>query len=186
MRRDLRDGGGAGKRATVPLPRRRGCGALRGRLPGGAVNYRHAFHAGNFADCVKHALLVWLLARPTEQVVEQGIGTTQSLLVGGVDLGRQVTDGVNTLRTTLAGITDPASAQAALPRLRQATAQIDKVSGMAGQLSDVQRRALAGVTGPPVSTLNQLFDKVLAIPGVAEIIKPTIDTLRASLARLTA
>jgi 23S rRNA (adenine2030-N6)-methyltransferase len=25
------------------------------------VNYRHAFHAGNFGDCVKHALLVWLL-----------------------------------------------------------------------------------------------------------------------------
>ncbi len=26
-----------------------------------AMNYRHAYHAGNFADCVKHALLVWLL-----------------------------------------------------------------------------------------------------------------------------
>lgn len=26
-----------------------------------AVNYRHAFHAGNFGDCMKHALLVWLL-----------------------------------------------------------------------------------------------------------------------------
>jgi 23S rRNA (adenine2030-N6)-methyltransferase len=25
------------------------------------VNYRHAFHAGNFGDCVKHALLVWML-----------------------------------------------------------------------------------------------------------------------------
>jgi 23S rRNA (adenine2030-N6)-methyltransferase len=25
------------------------------------VNYRHAFHAGNFADCVKHAIVVWLL-----------------------------------------------------------------------------------------------------------------------------
>ena len=25
------------------------------------MNYRHAFHAGNFADCVKHALLVWLV-----------------------------------------------------------------------------------------------------------------------------
>jgi len=25
------------------------------------VNYRHAFHAGNFGDCVKHALLVWLI-----------------------------------------------------------------------------------------------------------------------------
>ena len=25
------------------------------------MNYLHAFHAGNFADCMKHALLVWLL-----------------------------------------------------------------------------------------------------------------------------
>ncbi len=25
------------------------------------MNYRHAFHAGNFADCFKHALLIWLL-----------------------------------------------------------------------------------------------------------------------------
>jgi 23S rRNA (adenine2030-N6)-methyltransferase len=25
------------------------------------VNYRHAYHAGNFADCLKHALLVWLV-----------------------------------------------------------------------------------------------------------------------------
>jgi 23S rRNA (adenine2030-N6)-methyltransferase len=25
------------------------------------MNYRHAFHAGNFADCMKHTLLVWLL-----------------------------------------------------------------------------------------------------------------------------
>ena len=25
------------------------------------MNYRHAYHAGNFADCMKHALLAWLL-----------------------------------------------------------------------------------------------------------------------------
>ena len=25
------------------------------------MNYRHAFHAGNFADCMKHAILVWCL-----------------------------------------------------------------------------------------------------------------------------
>jgi len=25
------------------------------------VNYRHAYHAGNAADCMKHALLVWLM-----------------------------------------------------------------------------------------------------------------------------
>ena len=25
------------------------------------MNYRHAFHAGNFGDCMKHAVLVWLV-----------------------------------------------------------------------------------------------------------------------------
>ncbi|WP_374388413.1 23S rRNA (adenine(2030)-N(6))-methyltransferase RlmJ [Brevundimonas sp.] len=28
------------------------------------MNYRHSFHAGNFADLVKHALLLWLLDAP--------------------------------------------------------------------------------------------------------------------------
>ncbi len=27
------------------------------------MNYRHSFHAGNFADLVKHALLLWLVER---------------------------------------------------------------------------------------------------------------------------
>ena len=27
------------------------------------MNYRHSFHAGNFADLVKHALVLWLLER---------------------------------------------------------------------------------------------------------------------------
>ena len=30
-------------------------------MAGDGLNYRHAFHAGNFADCMKHALLVWLI-----------------------------------------------------------------------------------------------------------------------------
>jgi 23S rRNA (adenine2030-N6)-methyltransferase len=46
-------------------PSRRGWNGREGQRigsrPGGRLNYRHAFHAGNFADCVKHAVLVWLL-----------------------------------------------------------------------------------------------------------------------------
>jgi len=67
-----------------------------------------------------------------------------------------------------------------------ATAQIDKVGGMIGQLSDPQRRALAGMVLPVMPALNSLFDKVLSIPGVADVIKPTIDTLKTKLAILTA
>jgi hypothetical protein len=74
----------------------------------------------------------------------------------------------------------------ALPKLQEVTAQIDKVNGVVGQLSAEQRRALAGLVSPMMLTLNQLFDKVLAIPGVSEVLKPTIDALRAKLAVLTA
>jgi hypothetical protein len=132
------------------------------------------------------ALLIFLLGRPAEQAVQQGVTAVQSLTVGGIDLGKQVTDSIGTLRTTLGSITDPASAQAALPKLRDATAQIDRVSGLVGQLSEGQRKVLAGLVNPVMSTLNQLFDRVLTVPGVAEIIKPTIDTLRVKLATLTA
>jgi 23S rRNA (adenine2030-N6)-methyltransferase len=31
------------------------------------MNYRHAFHAGNFADCFKHALLVWMVRALTRK-----------------------------------------------------------------------------------------------------------------------
>ena len=127
-----------------------------------------------------------MLGRPAEQVVQQGVTAVQSLTLGGIDIGKQVTDSISGLRTTLGGITDAASAQAALPRLQDATAQIDKVSGMVGQMSDAQRKTLAGLVSPMMSTLNQLFDKVLAVPGVAEVLKPTIDVLKAKLATLTA
>jgi hypothetical protein len=130
------------------------------------------------------ALLIYLFARPAEHVVQQGVTTAQSLMVSGLDIGKQVTDSISSLRTTLGGITDVASAQAALPKLQEVTAQIDKVGGMTGQLSPEQRKLLAGLVNPLMPTLNQLFDKVLAIPGVAQMLKPTIDVLKDRLAAL--
>jgi Bacterial protein of unknown function (DUF937) len=132
------------------------------------------------------AVLVYLFAKPAEQVAQQGVTAVQGLTVGGLDIGKQVTDSITNLRTTLAGITDASSAQAALPKLREVTAQIDKVDGLLGQLSPEQRKVLAGVVNPLMPSLNQLFNKVLAIPGVSEVLKPTIEALRAKLAVLTA
>jgi hypothetical protein len=131
------------------------------------------------------ALLIYFLAKPTEQVVEKGMPAVQSLTVGGIDIGKQVTDSVSSMRTALAGITDVPSAQAALPRLLEVTAQIDKAAAVRGQLSAEQRKVLAGMVTPMLASLNQLFDKVLAIPGVAEVLKPAIDAVRTKLAALT-
>ena len=67
------------------------------------------------------AVIIYLFARPAEQVVQQGVTTAQSLTVGGLDIGKQVNDSIANLRTTLAGVTDATSAQASLPKLQEVT-----------------------------------------------------------------
>jgi hypothetical protein len=131
------------------------------------------------------ALLVYFAVRPTEQVVPQGMNQAQNSPAQGVDIGKQVANNIASVRTTLGGVTDVASAQAALPKLREVTAQIDKTDGTVGQLSAEQRKAIAAVIDPLMPTVNQLCDRVLAIPGVAEVLKPSVDTLKAKLTALT-
>lgn len=111
---------------------------------------------------------------------------TGSIVVGGVDVGKQVTDTLASLQTALSGVTDAATAQSALPQLQTATGAIDQVSGMLGQLSAEQKASLAALAKPSIDTLNALFDKVLAIPGVSDVLKPAIDALRPKLAALAA
>ena len=132
------------------------------------------------------ALLVYFAVRPTEQIVQQGMNQAQNLPAPGVDIGKQVANNIASVRTTLDRVTDVPSAQAALPKLQEVTAQINKTDSAVGQLSAEQRKAIAAVINPLMPAVNQLCDKVLAIPGVAEVLKPSVDTLKAKLTALTA
>jgi uncharacterized protein DUF937 len=132
------------------------------------------------------ALIAWFFASNRLGQVAQPPVTTQSLTVGGVDVGKEITGGLENLQTALQGVTDANSAKAALPKLQDTKGQIDKVNGRVGQLSPEQRKILSGLVNQFMPILNPLFDKVLTIPGVAEVIKPTIDGLRTTLAALTA
>ena len=109
----------------------------------------------------------------------------QSVVVGGVDIGKQLGDNLSSLRTSLAGITDVESARAALPKLQEATAAIEKVGGMVPQLSADQRLSVSGLVAPAMATINQLFERALAIPGVGDVLKPTADNLKIKLADLS-
>jgi hypothetical protein len=52
------------------------------------------------------ALLVWFLTKPAEQLAQQGATVAQNLMVGGVDVSKQVTDSIANLRSALGGVTD--------------------------------------------------------------------------------
>jgi hypothetical protein len=125
--------------------------------------------------------------QPTQTVAttapaSQTVGkVADNLTVGGLNLANQVNTSVDTLKSVLPGITDAASAQAALPKLRDAVAKLNDVTSRAAQLSPEGKTALAGLIAAAMPTINQMCDKVLAIPGVGTIAKPSIDELRSNL-----
>jgi hypothetical protein len=133
------------------------------------------------------AVAIYLLTRPApDEPLRLSEGSPQSLVVDGVDIGDQLTQTVSGLRMTLTSITDTASAQRALPRLQEINTQIDRVAGLKGQLSGPQQTALGGMVSSALPTLTDLSSKALAIPGVAEVLKPTLDAMTAKLAALAA
>jgi hypothetical protein len=134
-------------------------------------------------------LLWYLLGRPTHEQLAQApappAAQSQSVTVGGVDIKNTIGDSLSDLRTSLQGVTDVASAQAALPKLEAAKGQIDKISNLVGQLSPEQRKIVAGVIAPAMPTINRLTDRVLEIPGVGDVLRPTIDPVKTRLADLS-
>lgn len=107
--------------------------------------------------------------------------STPNLMVGGVNLANNVNASVTGLKSALAGISDSTSAQAALPKIRDAIAQLDEVKAQSTKLPAEGKSALAKLIASAMPTINQLCDQVLAVPGVGGIAKPTIDELRGKL-----
>ena len=130
--------------------------------------------------------LLWYLLgnRAPQMVAQQSPTSVQGVVVGGVDVGKQVADSLGNLRTSLQGITDVGSARAAISKLQETATQIDKVNGTLGHLSVDQRKLVSGLVASAMVTIDQLFDKVLAIPGAGEVVKPTINALKFKLAEL--
>ncbi len=134
----------------------------------------------------------WALQRPGEPTVAERTTVTQpatgtvgmapaALTVDGVNLANKVTSSIDTLKTTLPTITDAAGAQAALPKINDASAQLDGITAQAAKLSPDGRSALAKLIVAATPAINQMCDKVLATPGVADVARPAIDNLRAKL-----
>jgi len=130
----------------------------------------------------------WLFADRTADVVDQTAMPEQAvedLTVDGVDLRSSVQTTIGNLKTTLRGISDVASADAALPQLETAAAELGKVAKLSSNLPAMGKSALATLVTTARPAIEELFIKVLAIPGVDAVAKPAIETLRAKLDALS-
>ena len=124
------------------------------------------------------------MGHSVKEAAEQAAGSATSLVVDGVDINSKLTTAFDGLKSTLGGITDVASAQAALPKLQDAVTSVDGITAMAAKLTPAQRTMLAAAITAALPTLKDLVAKVLAIPGVGDIVKPTADALMAKVEAL--
>jgi hypothetical protein len=138
--------------------------------------------------------LAWYaLGSPRETVAElPRPATNRSATVGLAspeitvgNLTSRVNSSVDNLKSALSSITDAATAQSALPKLKEATTQLNEVNGLANKLTPDGKSAIARLITAAMPTINEMCDKALATPGVGVIAKPTIDELRGKVDALS-
>lgn len=144
------------------------------------------------------AVLAFLLSqffkpRETETPAQAPVAAqtpAQAAATPAADVAAKFSDGVtgvlSNVTQTLTGVTDAASANAALPKLKDASAQLDNLKGMWGQVPDAAKPAIKTNLSAAISNAEQLEGKVTAIPGVGDIIqapaKEILDKLKSFLA----
>ena len=122
--------------------------------------------------------------QPTQQATEatsQAAQSMASLTVGDVDLGQRLTSFFDDAKKTLGGVTDAASAEAAKPKLQEMATNLDQVSELAGQLPADGKQALTGMVNSALPAIRELIDKVMAMPGVGEVLKTTLEPIKTKL-----
>ena len=124
------------------------------------------------------------VAEQTRGLFNKAPGDVATNTPSAADVSADLTASVKTARETLQGITDPASARAALPKLQQATDRLDKINSLAAQLPSGSRKELASQVEALMPALNRLCDQALANPQIAALAKPAIDALRVRLQML--
>jgi hypothetical protein len=89
------------------------------------------------------------------------------------------------IKTALQSMSNAATVETHLPQLQAAADRLDRVNDLLEQLSPLARRGMAASLTPAMRPLDQMFDRVLAMPVAGESAKPTIDALRSKLAALS-
>jgi hypothetical protein len=108
-------------------------------------------------------------ALPSPQVT--GIGSSLSALVAS-------------LNETLGGVKDPASADAALPKLKELNSQLDSTLGDLDRLPSASKATIGSVLKSALQSLTALVSRVLSIAGIGDQVKPVADDIARKLATI--
>ena len=116
---------------------------------------------------------------PAGEVIEVAEKATETLTlpegVGDVvKIGKDLTGLFDTLGKTLGGVTDEATAQAAIPSLKDLIPTLDAIKAGTAALPDAGKATVKEAVGKGMGGLTAIVDKVMAIPGVGDILRPVV------------
>jgi hypothetical protein len=117
------------------------------------------------------------VAKAAQDVATSGPG----LEVDNTDVGKGLTNAVNDVTATLGGITDQASAQAAVPKLVQIDARLYELKPKIAKLEGDARKTLASLVTGMLPKVQSAIDRVQATPGASAAIKPALDPIMGKL-----
>jgi small-conductance mechanosensitive channel len=120
-------------------------------------------------------------ADSAEQMADSAEDATAALTVDGVNLGEEIGTTVSDAASALEGITDKASAEAALPSLQAVETKLDELGADVEKLPQHAKEALASLLDDSLPELQDLVTKVEGMEGVGEVVKPTLDNIMAKL-----
>ncbi len=89
------------------------------------------------------------------------------------------------LSKALGGVTDVASAKAAVPELEKFGPMLTTLEAEAGKLPADEKPAFAKVIQANLGLLAKIVDKVMAIPGVKEVLGPVVTPMVEALTKMT-
>jgi Bacterial protein of unknown function (DUF937) len=89
------------------------------------------------------------------------------------------------LTTSLGGIKDAATAQAALPQLTASSTGLDTLTKLAGTLSPEMRTPITAMIASALPSLAPMIANVLKIPGAEAILKPVLDGIMTKMTGLS-
>jgi hypothetical protein len=72
-----------------------------------------------------------------------------------------------------------------LPQLDDMLTQLDKLRDAAAVAPDQQKKTVVDVVAKAQPDIQELINQALAKPGVAEVLKPTLDAFKSKLAALS-
>lgn len=89
-----------------------------------------------------------------------------------------------TLTETLGGVTDVATAEAALPKLRDLAPALEGVQKAAAELPEAGKKTIVELVVDKLGGLKTLVETAMALPGVKEILEPVVVPMIEALEKL--